>query len=573
MIHPGRSSLCGRLLPAFLLLVSFAPCLHAAWFDTNYTYKRRITLQASQVPDGTFADFPVLITEANLDTAFFSHVQKSTADNLDVIFTDGNEVAKLDREIVLFNAGGQLEAWVRVPWLDGTADTALYVYYGYAGADEPNTPTTWASSFRGVWHLQQTPSLSVADIRDSSVYGHHGTSWNMETGDSVPGQIGRSLSFDGLMEYVNCGDSANLRITGSATLSAWINLNDPNADQYMRIICKKPTWDASQGYSFECNPRNQYLTVLGSGSDVARATSASYSTNWHFVTGVINDKTGTLYLDGKDITDDSGVDALVAGTQALTIAKLSGETDYFDGQLDEVRVAAVARDADWVMAEYNNQSDPGSFYTVAPEENRYTPTITPTFTRSATVTLTLTATASLTPSYTPTISPTPTVSPTSTITPTRTASATASASPTVTPTPSITPSPTQSSTSTATLTATISPTSTISPTASPTFTLTPSPTLDVAALDLDRVILYPNPYRADFKPRPEVTFINLPQRAVIRIYNVSGKLVWQTTKDSNSNRQTWNLNNEQGRPVASGVYIYKIKSGWREKSGKLVLLR
>lgn len=95
----------------------------------------------------------------------------------------------------------------------------------------------------------------------------------------------------------------------------------------------------------------------------------------------------------------------------------------------------------------------------------------------------------------------------------------------------------------------------------------------MAAADLSSVIIYPNPYRADFNTRKEVTFIRLPRQAVIRLYTIAGGKVAELRKDDPGNRLSWNLTNERGRPVASGVYLYIITAGSEERRGKLVIQR
>ena len=40
----------------------------------------------------------------------------------------------------------------------------------------------------------------------------------------------------------------------------------------------------------------------------------------------------------------------------------------FDGIIDEVRISSMARGADWIKTEYNNESSPGGFYAVGSEE-------------------------------------------------------------------------------------------------------------------------------------------------------------------------------------------------------------
>ncbi len=81
------------------------------------------------------------------------------------------------------------------------------------------------------------------------------------------------------------------------------------------------------------------------------------------------------------------------------------------------------------------------------------------------------------------------------------------------------------------------------------------------ALDLIRVV--PNPYygysgyeknQLDYK----VKVTNLPQKCTISIYNISGTLIRRFKKDSELSYQDWDLKNEYGITIASGVYIVHI---------------
>jgi hypothetical protein len=56
-----------------------------------------------------------------------------------------------------------------------------------------------------------------------------------------------------------------------------------------------------------------------------------------------------------------------------------------------------------------------------------------------------------------------------------------------------------------------------------------------------------------------VTFTHLPDNATIRIFNLAGVLVKTIEKDPTSGQfQRWDLANESGLPVASGLYIAYI---------------
>jgi len=86
---------------------------------------------------------------------------------------------------------------------------------------------------------------------------------------------------------------------------------------------------------------------------------------------------------------------------------------------------------------------------------------------------------------------------------------------------------------------------------------------EVAKKALDLIKVVPNPYygfsgyektQLDYK----VKIINLPQKCTISIYNISGTLIRRFKKDSPLTYQDWDLKNEYGIPIASGIYIIHV---------------
>lgn len=92
-----------------------------------------------------------------------------------------------------------------------------------------------------------------------------------------------------------------------------------------------------------------------------------------------------------------------------------------------------------------------------------------------------------------------------------------------------------------------------------------APTYDAvrAKQDVRRVNVFPNPYIASMSSNPGplqsfVTFNGLPVAATIRIFNVAGHLVRTMNKLDASQFLRWDLRNERGLTVASGIYIAHI---------------
>lgn len=96
--------------------------------------------------------------------------------------------------------------------------------------------------------------------------------------------------------------------------------------------------------------------------------------------------------------------------------------------------------------------------------------------------------------------------------------------------------------------------------------------------DLERVAVIPNPFRADeawdLPNGNEVHFINLPPGATIKVYDLSGGLVRELEhRDSVRDFERWDLKNQSGRDVASGIYIYRVVSGTFSFQHRFVVIR
>ncbi|MFC1550107.1 hypothetical protein ACFL46_02305 [Candidatus Neomarinimicrobiota bacterium] len=81
--------------------------------------------------------------------------------------------------------------------------------------------------------------------------------------------------------------------------------------------------------------------------------------------------------------------------------------------------------------------------------------------------------------------------------------------------------------------------------------------------DVDMINVFPNPYYGThelevIRSNKYVTFNHLPQVAEIRIFNLGGNMVAQIEKDDETQYATWDLKNQFGYPVASGVYVMHI---------------
>ncbi|KAA3657238.1 MAG: T9SS C-terminal target domain-containing protein [Calditrichaeota bacterium] len=92
----------------------------------------------------------------------------------------------------------------------------------------------------------------------------------------------------------------------------------------------------------------------------------------------------------------------------------------------------------------------------------------------------------------------------------------------------------------------------------------PATTSATQKADMELINVYPNPYYGlhEFEQnrfQRTVTFSHLPEQCTIRIFNLAGVLVRTIEKDDDTQFSAWDLNNEDGLPIASGMYIANIE--------------
>ena len=85
---------------------------------------------------------------------------------------------------------------------------------------------------------------------------------------------------------------------------------------------------------------------------------------------------------------------------------------------------------------------------------------------------------------------------------------------------------------------------------------------DIAEANLAKIGIVPNPYKGVSAyeidtTADQVRFTNLPERAHIRVYTLSGTLIWDQYRGMDNNK--WDLKTSEGLPIASGMYIIHVE--------------
>ncbi len=110
------------------------------WFDQgDWNIRRPLVIARGHVA-GPLTDFPLLVQLSDVDLA-----SNAQADGDDLVFVAADGVTRLDHQLESWNATtGALSAWVRIPTLNATTDTGLFLYLRNGSATDQSDPI-------GVW--------------------------------------------------------------------------------------------------------------------------------------------------------------------------------------------------------------------------------------------------------------------------------------------------------------------------------------------------------------------------------------------------------------------------------------
>jgi hypothetical protein len=352
-------------------VVASASYVISTWYNTSWNNRKQITVDHSKVSGSTnLTNFPMLlsVTDANLEsTANGGGVGKS--DGSDILFTASDGVTKLNHEIESYNPStGQLIAWVQIPTLSPTLDTVIYIYYGNASAsNQQNATGVWDSNFKGVWHLPNGTSLSASD---STSGGSNGT---VSGASAVAGEIDGGASFTGTSQ-ISFHDSNQPSGTSARTLSSWISSTSANNSIYFNYgdgttngaMVYLGVYDLGDGFAHEA-----IVGVGGGNSNLGSHVNVNDGL-WHYVVATDDGSNNwKMYVDGV-LTNSAtplGVTTNTSVNHTATFGTADNGTQAYTGLMDEMRVSSIARSADWIKTEYNNQSSPATFVSQGAAQN------------------------------------------------------------------------------------------------------------------------------------------------------------------------------------------------------------
>lgn len=339
------------------------------WFDFNFGGRVAITIPPLSVTED-HANFPVYVDLSLLDAGFWAGVKNDGGD-IRVTTSDGVEVPI---DLVEINTSAQTgELHFLAPTIAANAASTFYIYYdnasasGYAASDPLGSRAVWtAAGYQAVYHFGDDPTTVGNILTDETGLGHDLRVTTAAFGTTT-GQMGTAYNFTGVSGYL-------------ATTTWLFTGGDPliTTGLYkMPVVDNSAIWEwgtGAQPDTIEFRPWYTGAATAATGLHYfgvtagATYTFARATTTWHAF-GTI----GTTSTAGNNLVYESGalvetVQQTVGNPTNTNVAGFSvgrqGVNNWWDGQLDELRIATSSRTSERVKLETDNLSDPTHFYTI-----------------------------------------------------------------------------------------------------------------------------------------------------------------------------------------------------------------
>lgn len=341
----------------------------SAWWNEQWQYRKKISFDAS--PTGadlseTQTDVPVLV-RLHLGNFEFD---KAEDDLKDLRFLAADEITVLKHHIERFDPLEDVAfVWVNAPRIAASGvPSFIYMYYGNPNAAEAQDKKgTYNVGYSAVYHFNEieTPPSDMTAY-ENDVIEYSGA-------QGLPSVIGTGFAFNGAGDFITLPAHPSLEFEEAFTFSAWLKVEQPQNDAvlYVQESANKVFLIGIDGS--ELYVRTRKLNVEGEGDE---AVVEDYDPdgielglgNWqHIAVTAARGRGATIYVNGVSVYTDTN--AAWPGKISAPIRLGAGDgSNYFFGEMDEVRISTQARSASWFKAVIAGEGPEQKLFQIGIEE-------------------------------------------------------------------------------------------------------------------------------------------------------------------------------------------------------------
>ena len=257
----------------------------------------------------------------------------------------------------------------------GTSYTLAVDAYDAAGnrssRSSINASTSACPSVSALVAAYSFDAGSGSVVTDASGRGNTGTisgaTW------TSAGRSGGALSFDGVNDLVTVADAASLDLGTGMTLEAWVRPEVNNS--WRTIVTKEQTGNLAYGL-FSSSDTAQPSSIVSIGAnatqDIVRAPSALPVSTWKHLATTYDGAVLRLYVDGVQVGTKNLSGAMPNSSGPLQIGGNKVWSEWFQGQIDDLRIYNRALSAAEVQADRSTPVGGGT--TTPPPADTQAPT-------------------------------------------------------------------------------------------------------------------------------------------------------------------------------------------------------
>lgn len=331
-----------------LILLTVAATHAHAWWNDKWPNRVPIVIDTSKAGasiDENLSDTVVLV---KLHTGNFQDFFALKDDLSDLRFIADDDKTPLKFHVDSADIINQLMyVWVKVPHVAASVNSGrIWMYYGNAEATAGEDGAgTYDINTSAVYHFKNGEAIA----QDVSTNKANASSATATVNNNA--QIAAGLKFDD-GQSVTIGESPALSVQAAqgATISLWVKSGSLQTDAY--VFHQR---SANVEFIIGIEQNNIYARLqLPNGRVVETNKSPSIRVGeWQHVAVILESTKLSLLVDGKAIANAPAQLTDFGG--AITLGNAAQGAHSFTGELDEVRIDHVARNAAWIALAIANQ--------------------------------------------------------------------------------------------------------------------------------------------------------------------------------------------------------------------------
>ncbi len=330
-----------------LLALCLVPSIAQAWWNDDWNFRKQIAIDTSVTGvdiKGTVSNAPVLV---RLHTGNFPYFKDAKPDGADIRFVAADDKTPLKFHVESYDSVNEIALiWVKVPSLPAnTTSEKFWMYYGNADAPAAqDAGGTWDTQQALVYHFDSQAGAP----QDRTAYANNPTGSTAVINPNS--MIGAGVRFSGNESIaVNPSPSLLMKADSGWTFDAWIK---PDGAQQEAALLYSRDGDAS--LVFGIKDTRLFARYRNAGGKVFEipADGTLNSGVWTHVALTLGAGRIAIYINGNET---AGTNATLTEKGGGLVIGASDGSNFFVGEMDEVRIANVARGADWIRVAARSQ--------------------------------------------------------------------------------------------------------------------------------------------------------------------------------------------------------------------------